>query len=76
MYDNVSIYDNIFNLGCQIYFLSESRITRILRGFLLVRGVGCLNQDNPPNHLISGTGFWDGILLMSGQSSELGFMRL
>ena len=29
MYDNMSIYDNIFNLGCQIYFF----------------GVPCLNQD-------------------------------
>ena len=45
MYDNISIYDNIFNLGCQIYFFSESLITRILRGCLLVRGVTCLNQD-------------------------------
>ena len=44
-------YDNIFDLKTQIYSLSESRITRIaqitriLRGLLLVRGVGCLNQD-------------------------------
>ena len=52
MYDNLSIYDNIFYLGCQIYFLFEcrshlgeyatnrgfsriTRITRILRGFLV-----------------------------------------
>ena len=45
------IYDNIFNLGSQIYFLSESRIyrvtriARILRGCLLVGGVPCLNPD-------------------------------
>ena len=48
MYDNLFIYDNILYFEMQIYFFSESRITRItriLRGFLLVRGVTCLNQD-------------------------------
>lgn len=51
MYDNMSIYDNMFNLGSQIYFFSESRIyritriARILRGCLLVGGVPCLNPD-------------------------------
>ena len=33
MCDKQSIYENIFYLGMQIYFLSESRISRILRGF-------------------------------------------
>ena len=41
-------YDSISGLKTQIYSLSESRITRItriLRGFLLIWEAICLNQD-------------------------------
>ncbi len=44
-------------------------MTRILRGFLLVQDVDCLKQDFQDFGIF-------GILLMSAQSSKLGFMRL
>ena len=44
MYDNMFIYDNIFDLGCQIYFLSECRSHlgeyAANRGFTGLRGLG------------------------------------